>query len=401
MTTQTPRGAQLLRPAYLTPADYTWIGRLIEEVRRLEGKKRGVIIKRLVEPMPLEAPKVQLEAAIRQIVRTFEEAPKGEQSSADLRAVIFARADSLRRQSRAGNPSDLAGIPAFQAAVLQASGGQMVTEIERYFEEYLYADIPSERIIQRIPPSLNPAGLAVAANGAMVARHLRRAHSVIVDIWGEVRRVIRQAKLRGLICVATRTERGARLFISGPLAVIHRTTYYGRALSELIPFLGWCPRFQMTAVCSGGRRPYRLRIESGDPLPPAPSEPRCDSRLEQQFIQRFHQITDAWDLIREPEPVVVPGIHGAARLVFPDFAAVQRTNPENRWLIEIVGFWTPRYLAAKLDGLRGIGKGRFILCVDDRLACHPELLDDFATVIKFKAKVPAAEVLRVIENTEV
>jgi len=216
----------------------------------------------------------------------------------------------------------------------------------------------------------------------------------VIDLHGEVRRVIRQAKLRGLLCTVNRTILGARLQISGPLAVIRRTTYYGRALAELVPFLAWCPRFEMTAHCVGQSGPYRLRIESGDPLPPAPAKPTFDSQVERHFAREFGKATDAWDLIREPEPVAVPG---GTRLVFPDFAAVRRTDPTNRWLIEIVGFWTPSYLSSKLDGLRGLGSDQLILCVDERLALDPDASADFHAVLRYDRRVPIAEVLRTIE----
>jgi predicted nuclease of restriction endonuclease-like RecB superfamily len=142
-----------------------------------------------------------------------------------------------------------------------------------------------------------------------------------------------------------------------------------------------------------------MRIVSGDPLPPAPAKPSFDSQVERRFARDFGKATDAWDLIREPEPIAVRGPDGETRLVFPDFAAVQRTDPTHRWLIEIVGFWTPSYLASKLDGLRGAGTDHLLLCVDERLSLDPEAASDFRAVLRYDKRVPVVEVLRTIEST--
>jgi predicted nuclease of restriction endonuclease-like RecB superfamily len=303
--------------------------------------------------------------------------------------------------SSTGLDSGRLGTSAFRAEVVTACTQDLADfngDAKRLLIQKLYADIPGERIIARLAEEVTPASLAVAANGAMVARHLKRAHEVTIDLMGEARRVVRQAKLRGLLCTVTRTSLGVRLAVSGPLAVIRRTTYYGRALAELVPFLAWCPRFTMTARCIGQSGPYLLQVESGDPLPPAPSKPDFDSQVERRFARDFGKSTDAWGLVREPEPVVAPSSGGAARLVFPDFAAVRRTDPASRWLIEIVGFWTPGYLASKLDGLRSLGRERLLLCVDERLACDPDSVADFKSVVRYKGRVPVVDVLRVMET---
>lgn len=389
---------RVLRPAYLTPADYPWLGRLIDEVERLVGQRRADANRRLADPMPFDAPKHKLAAAIAQITKELEEAPVGKPPPADLRSTLFGHAASFLR---AGTGGLRIGTSAFRAAAVQAGAPSLDSfdgDVKRMLVQRLYADIPPERIIASLPAGITPDALAIAANGAMVARHLKRAHEVRIDLHGEVRRVVRQAKLRGLLCTVARTELGARLAISGPLAVIRRTTYYGRALAELVPFLAWCPRYELVAHCVGQSGPYRMKIESGDPLPPAPAKPTFDSQVERRFARDFGKATTSWDLVREPEPVAVPVPDGTTRLVFPDFAAVQRTDPTHRWLIEIVGFWTPRYLASKLDGLRGIGSDRLLLCVDERLALDPDAAADFRAVLRYKGRVPVDEVLRAIEG---
>ncbi len=62
-----------------------------------------------------------------------------------------------------------------------------------------------------------------------------------------------------------------------------------------------------------------------------------------------------WDLVREPAP-----LRAGDHLIFPDFAIYHRRDPTRRALLEIVGFWTPRYLEAELQRLRAAGAPNLI-----------------------------------------
>jgi hypothetical protein len=99
------------------------------------------------------------------------------------------------------------------------------------------------------------------------------------------------------------------------------------------------------------------------------------------------------DLVREPEP-----LRSGDHLVFPDFAVYHRRSPARRILIEIVGFWTPRYLKNKLERLRVAGMSDAILCVDDSLNCAAEALPDRRHVIRFKRRIDAKAVLAIVEE---
>ena len=61
-----------------------------------------------------------------------------------------------------------------------------------------------------------------------------------------------------------------------------------------------------------------------------------DSQIEERFAREFRKLAPDWDVFREPGA----GRRGN-RLVFPDFALQHRYDASRRWLLEIVGFWTP------------------------------------------------------------
>ena len=182
------------------------------------------------------------------------------------------------------------------------------------------------------------------------------------------------------------------LEISGPLSLFRRTLLYGRALASLVPPLAWCHRFRLRAACSLEGNSLALELRSGDPIFPS-AEPRAyDSRLEERFARDFRKAAPGWDVVREPEP-----ISAGSTLVFPDFALQHRLDHSRRWLLEIVGFWTPDYLARKLASYRAAGLSNLILCIDEDRNCADADLPARALIVRFRRRVDATAVYRLIE----
>ena len=68
-----------------------------------------------------------------------------------------------------------------------------------------------------------------------------------------------------------------------------------------------------------------------------------------------------------------------------------------RALLEIIGFWTPRYLETKLERLRAAGALNLILCVDDSLKCTDDASADLRHVVRFERYIDVAAVLPIVE----
>ncbi|MSP63936.1 MAG: DUF790 family protein [Myxococcales bacterium] len=100
-----------------------------------------------------------------------------------------------------------------------------------------------------------------------------------------------------------------------------------------------------------------------------------------------------WSIIREPEAIAAGGA-----LVFPDFAIEHRADPSRRWLLEIVGFWTPDYLTRKLARYRAARLTNLILCIDEERACADADLPPDARVIRFRRRVDPEPVLAILES---
>jgi predicted nuclease of restriction endonuclease-like RecB superfamily len=168
---------------------------------------------------------------------------------------------------------------------------------------------------------------------------------------------------------------------------------YGRSLGSLVPLLRTCDRFRLTAEAALRGRDLIVTLRSGDPIfPGLPTPSRYDSQLEERFAREFRRVAPDWDLIREPEP-----LRAGNHLIFPDFAIFHRRNRARCALLEIVGFWTPRYLRSKLERLRDAGAPSLILCIDESLNCAGDALPESAHIIRYKRHIDAAAVLGMVE----
>jgi hypothetical protein len=263
-------------------------------------------------------------------------------------------------------------------------------------EEHLFADLPSERRLRLPETPPDPHLLATRTNLALAQGLLRLASEVILEIYGGARAVVRQVCLRRLLCTVQRVKpEGVRLNLSGPFSLFCHTTMYGRALASILPLLPWCERFELVARCMLRGRTVNVRLHPGDPIAVGEPPRAYDSRLEERFAREFARANLDWDLVREPEPV-----EAGEALMFPDFAVVHRRDPSRRFLLEIVGFWTPEYLRDKIDRLRAIPHVPMVLCIDRGLNCSADDLPAHARIVWFQKRIDPGAVLAAIEQVQ-
>jgi hypothetical protein len=155
--------------------------------------------------------------------------------------------------------------------------------------------------------------------------------------------------------------------------------------------LAWCARFHLRAECLLQGRRFTLQLRTGDPVFPGSAPRPYDSGIEERFAREFRKLAPGWDIVREPEP-----INAAGTLIFPDFALQCRADPGRRWLLEIVGYWTPDYVARKLARYRSAQLFNLILCIDEQRNCASADLPANARVVRFRRRVDPAAVLREI-----
>lgn len=368
----------LVVPRFLGAHDHPWLRDLLDEHERFIGRPQRELEVRLREPLSFGGPLTKR----RQAIQVLTKLRRGSHRSAAVpprraRALVFAEA------------ARTAGPPATVLSTVAANLGVTAEELQ----DSLFADLPGERLIAPPPHTLSPAELALRTNLALVQALLSRATSVTIEAEGNSRVLVRHAKFRGLICTVAKRSGGgdAVLELSGPFALFRHTRLYGRALGELVPLLPWSRRFHLRGECVLEGHRLTLELRPGDPIFPADEPRRYDSRLEEHFARQFRRLAPEWDVVREPEPVTV-----GSTLIFPDFALQHRSDAARRWLLEIVGFWTPDYVAKKLALYRRARLTNLILCIDQDRNCAEADLPSAALVVRFRRRVDAAAVLRFV-----
>ncbi|HZL19077.1 MAG TPA: DUF790 family protein [Polyangia bacterium] len=402
---------------FLGPQDEPWLRVLLAEMARFEGRRRRELAGRLAEPLPCEAPYFKRRAATRALLRLWRRERAGTPAAPFIYGAAGvdnaaggdgaagddgATEGDPSRGGRMPRPIELRAQLFGEAAASERSAGSVLEGIAARLGlspggviDALFADLPGERPVRAPQPAPTPAEAALRTNLAIAQAVMMRASRVDLQVEGGVRPIVRLAKLRGLLCTIADVAEAPRpvLEISGPFSLFRHTLLYGRALAELLPHLAWCARFELRAACTLRGRLVTVAIESGDPIFPAAPPALFDSRLEERFARDMARLAPDWDLLREPEPVRAGGT-----LIFPDFLLRHRLHPERQALIEIVGFWTPDYLTAKLDKLRQANLSACILCVDEDRACAAGNLPAGMSVVPFRRRVDAAAVLRQVES---
>lgn len=366
-----------LRPDYVTSADAPWLQALLDERTRFVGRRRRTWNTHLSESLGISAPPHKLRVAARVLDTAARDRTTHAVAPRTLRAQVFRAAS--RHATR-------------EAALAEAK--QQLGMDDAALMRALFADLPDERALAPLPAALDAVQLALLCNELIISQLLQRALRVRIHARGRMRAVVRHAKCVGLLClVRTRSEGGAVLEVSGPLSLFRHTRLYGRALASLVPRLARCDSYRLEAECvdKSSCEVARLVLRSSDPIIPAHDLPKYDSQLEARFAADFGKLALEWEVVREPAPIALEG-----GLLFPDFELCRRTTGERYWL-EVIGFWTPEYLAHKLDQLRRARLSGLILCVDAARQCDAGELDALGSIVRFRRKIDARDVIAIVD----
>jgi uncharacterized protein len=401
LSTQVGGGELVLH--YLTEKDHPWLRALLDEYERGVGSKQAELLARLREPLATPTPKAKQRLAVDVLQRLTDTRAKAAVPPREARWTAFTAA-AATAQAR--------------EAAIAAAAEQLGIDVVS-LEAAIFSDLRSERAACPVPTGLSPERIAHEANLRLVNSWMQRARIVRIAAWGNTHALVRQARLHGLICNVRRAApgrtgsapprplasagltalplapaEGVELEVSGPLALFRHTLVYGRALGALLPRLLWCHRFELRAECeaSAAGAITTLTVRSGAPLRPGRELPAYDSRLEKRFARDFRRAAPDWDVVREPRP-----LESLGALIFPDFELVCRRDPRRRFLLEIVGYWTPKYLEEKLRKLRAAQLDRVILCIDQDRACTDAELPQQAQVVRYKRHIDVKAVLALIQ----
>lgn len=329
--------------------------RLLALTRRLEGRPRGTVVEALRRQESRVRDARRLAGLAKSLLdRCRFRAPQGAGRAPEVRRALFA----ARGAAWPPTPADRE-LPYRRAA---EATGLRVRDVERL----LYADRPDARVLAWVPP-LDGAGLVGRYNLDLARGVLLDATRAVVSARGGWRDLFRAVKLARLMYRIEPAGGGRyRVELTGPAAAfVARRDRYGARFARVVPALARVPSWRLEADVLRGDRTVPYRLDGSAPIAAGPAGDPYDSAWERslakEFAERIGAGLEGWTLLREATPVPL-----GDELFLPDFTLRHADGREA--LIEVVGYWTPEYLEAKLRKVAAAGLANLVLVVYRGLA---------------------------------
>lgn len=259
----------------------------------------------------------------------------------------------------------------------------------------LYPDYPEFHRLTAFPDSYTAEDLRADYDIAQAQALLYDAVQVELEVRADLGHIVRYARLSRLMHRIARGEEGQyRIVLDGPNSVLRKTHAYGvdfaKFLAALVQARDW--RLRAEVIPRKGWRPSTFSLSSADEFCSSVPPPALfDSGLEARFAAKFGERRQGWRLRREAI-LLEAGEH----LIVPDFAFTHEDGAEVA--MEIVGYWTPEYLAAKFAKLRRLDGAGVIVAVRKSLALKagplPGEVLTFRSAILLRDLMPRLEAFR-------
>jgi len=269
---------------------------------------------------------------------------------------------------------------------------------QEQLEQNLYSDVIDFQQLEQFDGYPDAQALLSRYNVAQLQACLYKAECITVSASDDFKTILRYAKLARLLHEIVRLNSSSyRITFSGPASVLHETRRYGINFAMFLPALLACKGWQMTAlVQTPWNRPAQLILSDRDGFTshlPSPNE--FDSTLEESFAGKFGTRRNGWQLIREGEI-----LHDHQKTFVPDFTF--RHDDGTEVLMEIVGFWTPEYLAHRRQTLQQFRHHRIIIAVPEKSLRDGATIGENVLVYKTALKLdPLMETLEKIRTKNI
>jgi len=380
-----------IQPLYLTVSGGTKYLRAAERILRIHREHIGRSVGELEEAMAEfigDAADYKVYRGLAKVLEEFcEVARPSEVDAEQLRMRVFTAAADKRPFFRTADLIFHTTTRDVLAAVSEDIG-----LAEHEIEKSLYSDLKENQVLHSVDPSLDGRGLIERYNTALAQALLYRAIRMRVELFDGYRQVFTHIKLARLMHTIERFDDGYLVTLDGPLSLTTHTERYGIGMARLLPALLTARRWRMEAVVNtsyAGHRIFRLdntcRLSSH-----YPDLPQFDSSAEEAFFEKFAKTKKTkWRIEREGGVVDLKGA-----VMIPDFVF---RHPDGREVfLEIVGYWTPEYLAKKIEKIRKASGTPLVLAVPEALNCS---MDDFdGPVVRYKSRLLLKDVLPAIEG---
>lgn len=269
-------------------------------------------------------------------------------------------------------------------------------------EGNLFADVTEYHRLREFAGYPGPRELLSRYNVAQVQAALYRAVEMIVWTGDDFKTILRYAKLARLMHTINRTDEGRyRIHFDGPASVLRNTRRYGVHMAKFFPALVACQDWSMHARIATARKGFMLSMQFShrDRLKSHfPPLEEFDSSIEENFAEKWgSEKREGWSLSREGEI-----LHKGQKVFFPDF--VLHHDDGRKVYLEIIGFWTPQYLKAKIDTLTAFQEHNILIAILEAVEMKKgmEKADTipqfFKDAIRFKSSLHLKDVLSHLEK---
>jgi len=315
---------------------------------------------------------------------TYNESER--RGAVELRRAVF-------RQAAARHPLVSHADTLFEHDV-EAVRREIAAGLNRSWEDVrdgLFADVIDYHRLQSFVGYESPRSLLSRYNVAQVQAALFSAVSLTVETAADFKRILRAARLSRLMHTLSSPQPGVwRMELTGPASVLRETRRYGVLMARFLPALISCSDWSMRAVMEnrGWSRSLCLELSSADGLKShLAADEQFDSSLEAEFAEKWGPgERDGWKLLREAEI-----LHRDQKTFVPDFLLQHVSG--RRVLMEIVGFWTPEYLTARLETLRIFRDVPILLAIPESTVRHFEGQPGTAMILRYKTTILVRQVL--------
>jgi predicted nuclease of restriction endonuclease-like RecB superfamily len=320
---------------------------------------------------------------------TFGGDPSGK--SAKLRLDVFSRA--ARHHPLVRQPDRL--FEHEEEATKARIADELGTSSEQ-IDQALYADVMAYQTLEEFTGYPGPGAFLSRYNVAQLQASLYRAESMTVTAGDDLKTIVRYAKFARLLHEIVRVGSSTyRITFTGPASVLRETRRYGVDFAKFLPALLACKGWTMEAILQTPWKAHaKLVISAEDGFTShLPAVQEFDSALEASFAEKFGPHRNGWQLIREGRILC-----DHQKTFVPDFTLRHEDGTEV--LLEIVGFWTPEYLAAKRETLRLFRRHHILLAVPERSLREGAVVGEnvltYKTTIKLPPLLAALEAARAV-----
>jgi uncharacterized protein len=378
------RRGEEIRPRQLNPADPRWLGEaetLVRIFREHVNHPRGRLEEALDEYVGAGTNYRVVRGLVKLLLDRSEFATETSVEPAELRRLVFAKA-------RESHPLD--GGDEARSRVLEEVSRGLGCEAEVVLNG-LYADLPArQKLVSFDEPEaaelIDRYNLAQAQ--ALLYRSVRMRITVKPQGADGYRALFGAIKAHKLIhSIKGSAASGYEIDLDGPVSLFHRSQKYGVQMAVFLPDLLACAGWRMRAEIATRHDTafFELDADRHGLRTHAPAGWAYENPVRDKLLEAWGRFDTEWALEPSREVIAV----GASAFI-PDFAL--RHPGGQLLLIELLGFWTPEHLAARLLELEAAGLRNFLLAAweDLRGSRDPFAREDPHVVLFKRTLDPAA-----------